>query len=227
LNRLNKKQEIALAAVFCYAEITMLKIYMARHGQDQDNANGILNGRRNTPLTQIGLGQAHALAESIKQSEITFDAVYASPLQRALVTAQTIAAIAGTPEPVVLEGLIERDFGVMSGQPTASIAERCAPDIIQAEIITYFLHPEGAETFPDLIARANLVLGELTKMHPDGSILLVTHGDFGKMIYAAFYKLPWEEELTKFHFGNSELLLLSEESSADQAHVFKQAQFNH
>jgi hypothetical protein len=40
------------------------------------------------------------------------------------------------------------------------------------------------------------------------------------MIYAAYYTLPWEQVLTQFNFGNSELLLLSQHSIADNAHVF-------
>lgn len=31
----------------------MNKIYLVRHGQDKDNADGILNGHRNMPLTEI------------------------------------------------------------------------------------------------------------------------------------------------------------------------------
>ena len=31
-----------------------LNIYLARHGEDEDNANGILNGRRDMPLTREG-----------------------------------------------------------------------------------------------------------------------------------------------------------------------------
>ena len=122
--------------------------------------------------------------------------------------------------------LIERDFGVMTGVEQSKITEMCAPDIIQAEVITYFLSPEGAETFPDLIDRAILLLDKLEAMQLEGDILLVTHGDFGKMIYAAYYGLPWEEVLTQFHFGNSELLLLSPDSEASEAHVFRIAQHN-
>jgi probable phosphoglycerate mutase len=205
----------------------MLKIYLARHSQDQDNANGILNGRRDTPLTELGVKQAHALAEKIKELGYKFNAVYASPLKRAFVTAEIIADEIYAHTPQILDDLIERDFGVMSGQATSSIAEQCAPDIIQAEIITYFLKPQGAETFRDLIVRAKRLLETLKSKHTDGSILLVTHGDFGKMLYAAFYDLPWEDVLVQFHFGNSELLLLSEDSPSDKVHVFKQAQYNH
>jgi broad specificity phosphatase PhoE len=58
------------------------------------------------------------------------------------------------------------------------------------------------------------------------SVLLVTHGDFGKMIYAAYYDLDWEEVLKQFHFGNSEVLLLAKNSPPEKAHVFETSQFN-
>ena len=60
----------------------------------------------------------------------------------------------------------------------------------------------------------------------EGTILLVTHGDFGKMLYAAFYQLAWEEVLRGFHFGNSEVLLLAADTAAADAHVFKVRQHN-
>jgi broad specificity phosphatase PhoE len=36
----------------------MLKLYLARHGQNLDNANGILNGHRDEPLTKKGMEKA-------------------------------------------------------------------------------------------------------------------------------------------------------------------------
>lgn len=204
----------------------MLKIYLARHGQDEDNANGLLNGRRDMPLTAKGLEQAQEVADKIRASGIHFDHVYASPLQRAFKTAAIISSTLGMPMPTVMPELIERDFGVMSGQPQSTIAARCAPDILQTNTITYFLSPEGAETFPDLMERATALLEKLQAEHPEGSILLVTHGDFGKMIYASYYHLAWKDVLTLFHFGNSELLELSPESRPEDTHVFTIAQHN-
>jgi hypothetical protein len=46
------------------------------------------------------------------------------------------------------------------------------------------------------------------------------------MIYAAYYKLHWEEVLKQFHFGNSEVLLLAEDSPPEKAHIFETLQFN-
>lgn len=191
----------------------MLKIYLARHGQDEDNVKGILNGHRNKALTPLGLEQAVKLAEFIKQQGIIFDRVYSSPLTRALETAQIIISTNDLPEPIVLPELIERDFGAMSGRQIADIEKICAPDIIKTETVIYFLKADRAETFPDLISRAHRLLANLKGKHADGNILLVTHGDFGKMIYAAYYNIPWEEALGNFHFGNTELVLLDKEKT--------------
>ncbi len=205
----------------------MLKIYLARHGQNQDNVNGILNGHRDEPLTPLGEQQAHITATYIKEAGLTFDAVYSSPLKRAFRTAEIITSDLGLNLPTVEEDLVERNFGVMTGYPVSKIEEMCAPEIIKTGTITYFLCPKGAETFPELIERGKKVINYIQTNHSDGSILLVTHGDIGKMIYAAYYHLDWKEVLTSFHFGNCEVLLLSEGSPASESHFFKQLQHNH
>ena len=203
----------------------MLKIYLARHGQDQDNAEGILNGQRDRALTDIGLQQAHQIADKMKEANLHFDRIYSSPLQRAFKTAEVISQTLGLAAPLKLDTLIERDFGVMTGKPLKDIEKLCAPDILKTEVITYFLSPQGAETFPQLLERAQKVLDFVNSL--DGNILLVAHGDIGKMIYAAYYNLNWLDILKMFHFGNSELLLLSQDSKPEDAHVFKIEQFNH
>lgn len=236
-----------------------LRIYLARHGQDEDNAAGILNGHRDQPLTSIGIAQASAVAEKIRRAGLAFDAIYSSPLQRAHKTAQIIASEGqclrsnegsastcesskagdkddggskSTQSVQVMDQLIERNFGVMTGTPTKEIQERCSGpgELLLTDTISYFLKPEGAETFPDLIKRAKRVIDDIVERHKekgDESILLVTHGDFGKMMYAAYYQLQWEDVLKQFHFGNSEVLLLSKDSTAEMAHVFEIEQFNH
>ncbi len=204
----------------------MLNIYLARHGQDEDNARGILNGRRDMPLTEVGISQARELAEKVKAAGLKFDKIFSSPLQRAYQTAEIIADTLGTEKPGKLGLLIERDFGIMTGQPHTKIKEICSPEILQAEMITYFLSPEGAETFPELVERAKKLIDFLNQNFREGNFLLVSHGDFGKMIYAAYYNLDWQQVLKMFHFGNSELLLLSPESPADESHVFRIVQHN-
>jgi probable phosphoglycerate mutase len=205
----------------------MLNIYLARHGQDEDNANGILNGHRDNPLTELGKNQARTLAEYLKKKGLSFEKIYTSPLQRAHTTAKIVAAELNYPEPTVNPNLIERDFGVMTGKKIAEIEKLSGSDVIYGDKVNYFLKAEGAETFSQALERARKVLAELAVNHPGGgNILLVTHGDFSKMMFAAFYDLPWQEALQSFHFGNSELVLLAPGLNPDDAHIFKTEQFN-
>jgi len=204
----------------------MTTLYLARHGQDLDNASRILNGRRDMPLTELGLQQAGELAQMIKKAGLRFDKVYSSPLQRAFETAKIITTALNLEPPEKLELLIERDFGMMTGLPAGEIVPRCAPDLLKTATITYFLSPKGAETFPQLLARAEELLAFLQASHPGKTLLLVTHGDFGKMLYAAFYGLGWQEVLSSFHFGNSELLLLKEGTEPEKSKVFRIQQYN-
>lgn len=197
-----------------------------RHGQNLDNLNGILNGHRDEPLTEKGLAQAREIAEKIKDEELVFSAVYSSPLSRAFDTAKIVHEIVNTPIPRKEELLIERDFGVMTGKKISEIETLCSPDIIKTENTTYFLNPNRAETFPDLIKRAGLLLEKINSNHITGNVLLVCHGDIGKMVYAKYYNLNWESVLTQFHFGNCDLLLLSEESLAEESHVFDLKQYD-
>ncbi|MEI6345901.1 MAG: histidine phosphatase family protein [bacterium] len=205
----------------------MLKIYVARHGQNVDNLKGILNGHRDEPLTEKGVEQAHEVADKIKEFAIIFNAIYSSPLIRALETAKIISGTLGMSSPQKENLLIERNFGIMTGRMISEIETMCEPHIIKTDTITYFLNPEGAETFPDMMNRAEVLLNKIKSVHQSGSILLVCHGDIGKMIYATYYGLDWKTVLTQFHFGNCDLLLLSEDSPAEEAHVFKFEQHNH
>ena len=88
----------------------MTNIYIVRHGQNEDNANGILNGHRDLPLTELGITQAKETAEMIKESDIHIDKIYSSPLQRAYQTGEAIANALNLDTPEKLELLIERDF---------------------------------------------------------------------------------------------------------------------
>ena len=112
----------------------------------------------------------------------------------------------------------------MTGQPASRVEELCTPDIIKTETITYFLSPEGAETFDDLVVRGHAVLDDMRARHTSQKVLLVCHGDIGKMIYAAATGKNWRDVLVDFHFGNGDLI---ETSGDGEAHTIKLQQFNH
>ncbi|PJC80700.1 histidine phosphatase family protein, partial [Candidatus Shapirobacteria bacterium CG_4_8_14_3_um_filter_35_11] len=131
--------------------------YLTRHGQDYDNFNSILNGHRDQTLTEIGINQAIELGNKIKELKLGVDVVLSSPLNRAYTTASIVSSLDNLSTPIIESLLIERDFGIMTGKKYSDIIPLCSPDILQTETVTYFLNPEGAESFPDLIIRANIL----------------------------------------------------------------------
>jgi probable phosphoglycerate mutase len=201
-----------------------VEIFVARHGQNEDNANGILNGHRDLPLTALGRQQANDLAVAISDLGLTFDAIYCSPLLRAHETAEIISNVAHQPVPQVKNDLIERDFGGMSGEPVTIIKTLPADQVIETDTITYFLNPMGGETFEHVLSRANNILKDINDVHVDGKVLIVCHGDMGKMLYAAATGKDWRQALTDFHFGNAELIDLS---GNGDVHTITFEQFNH
>ena len=98
----------------------MSRIILARHGQDEDNAAGILNGRRDKPLTLKGVSQAYELVKKIKESNLHIDLVISSALQRARKTAEICAEDLGVPH-IVLDYLIERGHGILEGHHYSEI----------------------------------------------------------------------------------------------------------
>jgi broad specificity phosphatase PhoE len=194
----------------------MLELYLCRHGQNEDNAAGILNGHRDLPLTQVGREQAKELGTLAKQNGLSFDHVYTSPLIRAKETADIISTMTSSPEPEIIPELIERDLGSLTGHPYSDIL-KISKSVIQTDNVNYFL--DIGESFADTLLRAKKVLEGVESKHESGKVLLVTHGDIGKMIYSAFHKTSWQDALRNFHFGNSELLLLKE-GAHHTPHVF-------
>jgi broad specificity phosphatase PhoE len=66
-----------------------MNLYCIRHGETEFNAAGRIQGQLDSALSPLGKRQCEAVAEEL--SKLTFDLIYASPLKRALDSAQTIA----------------------------------------------------------------------------------------------------------------------------------------
>jgi broad specificity phosphatase PhoE len=183
----------------------MGKIFIVRHGQDEDNAQKILNGRRNRSLTDLGKKQVKKIAGELKSYNI--QVIYSSPLKRAVQTAQIIAGESGIKDINIHEELTERDFGILTGKLIADIP-KYSQKILHSNGIQYFLEAKGIESFPNLYKRARQVLQSIQKKHSDENVVIITHGDAGKMIRAAYYGWNWEEGLKQPNFENAQVVEL-------------------
>ncbi|HET9683336.1 MAG TPA: histidine phosphatase family protein, partial [Gemmatimonadaceae bacterium] len=96
-----------------------LRLFLLRHGQTAlSRANMFCGGRLDPPLTPDGEHMATAFAESYAHTP--WEAIYASPLQRALRTAAPLARITGLTVHT-REGLTEIDYGRWDGKSVAEV----------------------------------------------------------------------------------------------------------
>lgn len=58
--------------------------------------------------------------------------------------------------------------------------------------------------------RTREALAEIQDRHPDKNILMVTHGDTGKVLRAVYHGWTWEDGLKKPYFENTGVLELRE-----------------
>ncbi len=97
----------------------MKKLYLLRHGQTEFNVKKLVQGRCDSPLTDLGRQQAGAAAAWLKAHDAIPDKVVSSPLGRAMDTASLVATELLGPDAAVepCEGIIERCYGAFEEGP--------------------------------------------------------------------------------------------------------------
>jgi broad specificity phosphatase PhoE len=155
-------------------------IYLARHGESDWNAANRFQGHSDRPLTDLGREQARGLADLVAAENV--EAIYASPLSRALETARIVAARIGL-EVAVDEGLREVDTGSWSGLSRAEVRERY-PEGFQ-RWITGGAGWEDGESYEEMAERVLAAVNRIAAAHPGGRVLLVSHGGPIRAIQAA------------------------------------------
>lgn len=97
----------------------MKKLYLLRHGQTEFNVKKLVQGRCDSPLTDLGRQQAQAAATWLKAHGVVPDKVVSSPLGRAMATASLVATelLGADADVEPCEGIIERCYGTFEEGP--------------------------------------------------------------------------------------------------------------
>ncbi len=137
-------------------------LHIVRHGRTAANAQGLLLGRLDPPLDEVGRRQAHAVAAALGP----VDRVVSSPLARTRQTAEAFGL------PVTTDDRwIELDYGEWDGQPLGSVdraawaAWRQDPDF----------RPPAGETLVELGERVRAACDELSVETAESTVVVVTH----------------------------------------------------
>ena len=149
------------------------RFILIRHGQTEWNRGAErFRGHADLPLNETGLAQAQRVAARLASEKIA--ALYASPLQRALQTAQPLAD-AQHLEIQKHAGLLDIDFGALEGM-TVEDARQAFPEVIEKWIGApgHVKFPKG-DSFKSVRMRIETMLDELAGKHAGETIALVSH----------------------------------------------------
>ena len=177
---------------------SVLRIYLARHGQTDWNADHRLQGATDTVLNGAGREQAAKLAERLRG--LKMDAVYSSTLRRSLETANTVR---GSVPLEALAGLNERRLGMFEGRrvdATDPVAAREYARRSQEPDDTL----DGGESLTQFFDRVRSTVMAIRSQRPSGTILIVGHGGTNQMIVRALLGLS-AQQAQSFEQANDDL----------------------
>ncbi len=146
-----------------------LQLCFLRHGQTASSRdNDFCGSGTDAPLTEDGRAMADAFAEHYRTTN--WAAIYCSPQQRALQTAQ--------PNPLSLEtrdGLKEIGYGDWEGQNLEAVQRDFGEDYANWLNDPAWHAPTQGETAMEVAQRVSDVLLEIRHQHSSGKVLIVSH----------------------------------------------------
>jgi len=149
-----------------------MKLILVRHGETQWNRENRIVGHTEIGLTPDGHRQVALLARALGEEKI--DAIYSSPLRRAVETASAIAEQHGM-DVVTDDALKEVDAGELDGIAIEEVVRRYG-DFWEAWVRgTGTLRMPGGETMGELQLRAWSVVTRVVGDHPDSTVIMVSH----------------------------------------------------
>jgi broad specificity phosphatase PhoE len=149
----------------------MTELILARHGETAWNAENVFRGRADVDLDRVGLKQAELLGKYLSNWEL--EAIYSSPLRRALDTANMVARYQKVAVRVA-EGLTDFDYGEWQSLPEQEVTKLYPALLNEWHSNPHKVRTPGGESLEDVRRRAvEVVDGILSRDHRN--VLLVSH----------------------------------------------------
>jgi len=193
----------------------MPTILLIRHGENDYVKKHLLAGRQpGVNLNEKGRQQAQTIAE--KLSTAPLKAIYSSPLERAMQTAEPLSQALNLPI-ITRPGLIETDVGEWSGQSWKKLARTKAWRTVQF-MPSIFRFP-GGETLAECQRRMCQELQALAELHESKDLIACfSHADPIRLAVAYFIGQPLDMfqrlsvspgSITALHLGETSSRLLT------------------
>lgn len=159
----------------------MTLLLLVRHALTESTGKRLSGQAPDIHLSERGHQQAEALAGRIRP--LALSAVYSSPLERCVETAEPMARLHGLQvQPV--EGLLEVAYGRWTGRPLAQLVRTSLWKRIQQTPSS--VRFPGGETLEEVQGRAVNTMVALAGAHRHGVVAVVTHAEVIRLAVAHF-----------------------------------------
>ncbi len=176
-----------LSVKSCFPSLFMTRILLIRHGST-DLLGQVLYGRASgVHLNPEGLRQAELTGQRLKQ-QYSLEAIYSSPLDRALETAKPIAQACGK-QVIVDEGITEIDFGEWVGKSFLELGDTEGWISFNKQRST--TRPPGGESMLEVQTRACRSIETARRNdNGEGTIAMISHGDVIRCVLLFLLGMP-------------------------------------
>ena len=143
-----------------------MKFYIVRHGETLFNVKHLMQGWCDSPLTENGIQQAKNTGKKLENVDFVY--AYSSTSERAV---DTLTYILGNRniDRCAIKEVKEINFGSLEGEPQESAHA-------EQEEVDHDMTKFGGEQREDAGKRLYNALLSLSKKHPEGNVLVVSHG---------------------------------------------------
>ena len=173
----------------------MTRLCLLRHGQTSFNLQGRWQGHSDIPLNETGIEQACRAADQLVGEP--FSAIYSSDLQRAWVTAATIAqkhSLVVRTDP----RLREINMGIWEGQLLSEIPNLYPAAWVERQSNPIDARAPGGESLRELSFRVTQAISDIcAENQPADQLLIVAHGLSLAVFVCCANKLPLEESYAR------------------------------
>lgn len=173
-------------------------IFVFRHGRTEWNAADRIQGALDSPLTEQGRAQAHALGVGLRDTLRAAGIVpgdvmmVSSPLGRVRQTVEIACAAAGLDAARCRcdARLREVTWGEWDGLTRTEIERRWPGALAERNDLKWDHLPPGGESYAMAAPRAKAVLADLVALAARGPIAAFSHGAVGRLLRGAYAGLP-------------------------------------
>lgn len=181
--------------------MNVTRLYLIRHGQTEQNRQGVLVGSTDASLNDHGREQASYLSQRLNALEV--DTLFSSPLQRAT---ETASLVFGDNVPIITDSSIqEYHFGEWEGLHYSDIEKRY-PDAWQMWLTDWEnTRIPGSEAFAAFKHRVITFVDELVGANSGKQLAVVSHGGCIRTLLAHYFCASVSSGYWRFKVDNATL----------------------